>query len=206
MSKKNGTFQFIDKKIFSVIDKLKTTEAYEKFSDSTSALEENVQKVVNFSLSYILIFTPLLFPVLLYLQNSSLSKKIEVKENIRTSIVKLNAAISDVKSEIRKNTSFNKVDSKVSLQSTLSKIMRKSSIPNTSMSVISFEEGRVLGLFKEYMSEISFTDITTEMLASILKELSNSYKMKIEGIDIRRSDKGLLIGNMKLVNITEVKK
>lgn len=204
MSAKKSPFQQIDEAIFRGIDQLKTQPAYLKFQEALSKLSEQQQKVVNLSLSYLLLALPLVLVVTIFVMNSSLRSTIEEKKAIQDEIQKFNErrAESDVKG--RELIVPAPIAAQSELQGKISQLLGRVRIPTTSVNVRSFNEGRSAGDLREYSAELVFDKLSTKQFTDLIKQLEERERMRVSGLLIEnRIDQSILKGRMTLAFITQ---
>lgn len=204
MSAKKSPFQQIDEAIFRGIDQLKTQPAYLKFQEALSKLSEQQQKVVNLSLSYLLLALPLVLVVTIFVMNSSLRSTIEEKKAIKDEIQKFNErrAESDVKG--RELIVPAPIAAQSELQGKISQLLGRVRIPTTSVNVRSFNEGRSAGDLREYSAELVFDKLSTKQFTDLIKQLEERERMRVSGLLIEnRIDQSILKGRMTLAFITQ---
>jgi hypothetical protein len=81
-AKIGSLFLKLDTAIFELIDKFKTSQTYMKFSEQISALDEDVRKLINYIIMFLVIALPLIFLGIFKYSNWQLSDRVEKKQDI----------------------------------------------------------------------------------------------------------------------------
>lgn len=201
---KKAIFQQIDEALFKVIDQVKTYPAYHQFQDAISKLGEQEQKIINLTISYIIVAIPLVLVMIVFLMNNSLRSNIESKRAIQEEIQRFSdrRAISDSKG--REIVLATPIAAQSELQSKIIQVLARINVSSTSVSIRSMAEGQSAGNLKEFNAELVFDKLSTKQFNDLVKELEDRERIRINGFLIEnRIDDSVLKGRMALAFLTQ---
>lgn len=203
--KGKSLFRQIDEAIFRAVDQLKAQQAYAKFQESIGKLGEQQQKIVNLSLSYILLLLPLFAVCVLWFMNSTLRQDIAQKR----------AVISEIEQFTSGHATTNAINTQIALQAPiaaqselqvrLSQVMARAIIPASLVNLRNFEEGESAGSLRQFNAEVSFDKLSTKQFADFVKELETRERIRISALQIENDlEKSMLKGRLNLSFLTKV--
>lgn len=201
---KKAIFQKIDEALFKIIDQIKTQPAYHQFQDAISKLGEQEQKIINLTISYIIVAIPLVLVMVVFLMNNSLRSNIESKRAIQEEIQRFSdrRAISDSKG--REIILATPIAAQSELQSKIIQVLARINVSSTSVSIRSMAEGQSAGNLKEFNAELVFDKLSTKQFNDLVKELEERERIRINGFLIEnRIDDSVLKGRMALAFLTQ---
>ncbi|MBH46667.1 MAG: hypothetical protein CME71_00695 [Halobacteriovorax sp.] len=205
MSKKSP-FQQIDEALFKGVDQLKSQTPFVKFQETVAKLGDQEQKIINLSISYLLLFIPIILVLSVWLMNSSMRSTIEEKRQILSEIEKFNNRRSESDSKGRELIVLTPIAAQSELQTKITQILSRARIPGNSVNVRSFNEGSSAGELKEFNAELSFDKLSTAQFTELVKQLEERERLKISGLLIEnRIDQSILKGKLNLAFLTQQK-
>lgn len=204
MSKKS-IFKQVDEAIFKVVDQLKTQSAYQSLQEMIGKLAEREQKIVNLSLSYLLLALPILVTLIVWTMNSSLRSTIEDKRAILSEIQEFNDKRAQSDQKGRAVIVPSPIAAQSELQSKIVTLLGRINIPTTSVQVRSFNEGRNAGELKEFGAELVFDKLSSKQFFDMVQNLNERERIRVKGLLVEnRIDQSVLKGRMTLSFLTQV--
>lgn len=183
MSKK--LFHHIDENVFKGIDNIKGSPQFSQLSNSIEGLPEEVQKLVNQGLSYLLSFLPLIILFIFFLVNLSFrndnAKKIEFINNVQE-FNNLNSKISQVSRNLLGPKAY---ADQLALESTINSIQSGLNLSRDDLRVGKFESKNV-GDMSEADVQLTFRNLSTPKLAALLERFAVGEKAIIKGIFLQK--------------------
>lgn len=190
--------KILDEKIFAMIADLKNSPSYTNLNQKIVSLDAPYQKVLQFSSFALILFLPIIVGLfmlsLIYSVNSRIGHKLEIIElaDIQLSLNKNFQAFSNT---IIATDSINTEDD---LRSALA---GNPALAGTSakISYKDFNQSPLIGNYKDSQLTISFSEVSTPDLASVLSFFLEQYKARIVKANLNRStQKKLLQGEIAL--------
>ncbi len=203
MNKKSPFYQ-LDEALFKLVDQLKGQAFYGQFQAVIGKLSDQQQKLVNLSMSYFLLFIPILMLIIVWAMNSSLRSTIEDKNGILEEISTFNSKRIESDNKGREIILSSPISVQSELQSRVANMLSRVRIPSTSVTVTGFQEGRSAGQLKSYDAILNFDKLSTEQFSELVKNLEERERMKISGLRIEnRIDQSILKGNINLLFVSQ---
>tara|TARA_R110000868_G_scaffold344395_2_gene605394 strand:- start:1491 stop:2108 length:618 start_codon:yes stop_codon:yes gene_type:complete len=205
MSKKSP-FQQIDEALFKGVDQLKSQTPFVKFQEAVAKLGDQEQKIVNLSISYLILFIPIILVLSVWVMNSSTRSTIEEKRAILSEIEKFNNRRMESDSKGKDLVVLTPIAAQSELQTKITQILSRARIPTTAVNVRSFNESSSAGDLKEYTAEVNFDKLSTAQFTELVKQLEERERLKISALLVEnRIDKSILKGKLTLAFLTQQK-
>lgn len=194
-------FRFIDEKIFKLTDQLKGSTAFQQAMSPIDSLSDDLQGIINKSISILVPVIPCLIFFSLLASNLSL----RVQQSQKNDLIELVNNIKEQKGEVlaaeRLLLSSKPVTGQSDFQAILASAADKNQINSSQVKIISFTQEAV-GTLSRSQVKINFENFSTRDLSRFLKQLAKFEKVKINGIDVRKF-KETLKGKLDLIHYSK---
>lgn len=200
---KKSPFQQLDEALFKLVDQFKNQAFYGQFQSVIGKLSDQQQKIANLTMSYLLLFIPVLLLMVVWLMNSSLRSNIENKNEILSQIELFNSKRIESDNKGREIVLQAPISAQSELQTRIANVLGRIRIPTSFVSVTSFQEGKSAGSLKSYDAAINFDKLSTEQFTELVKNLEERERIKVSGMRIEnRIDQSILKGKINLLFVS----
>ena len=200
---KKSPFQQLDEALFKLVDQLKNQAFYGQFQSVVGKLTDQQQKIANLTMSYLLLFIPVLLLMVVWLMNSSLRSNIENKNEILSQIELFNSKRIESDNKGREIVLQAPISAQSELQTRIANVLGRIRIPTSIVTVTSFQEGKAAGSLKSHDAAISFDKLSTEQFTELVKNLEERERIKVSGMRIEnRIDQSILKGKINLLFVS----
>lgn len=200
---KKSPFQQIDEALFKVVDQLKNQAFYSQFQAVIGKLSDQQQKAVNLTMSYLLLFIPVLLLLAVWVMNSSLRSNIAYKNEILNEIDLFNNKRVESDNKGREIVLQSPILAQSELQTRIANVLGRIRVPTSAVTVTSFQEGKVAGSLKSYDAVINFDKLSTDQFTELVQNLEERERIKVSGMRIEnRIDQSILKGKINLLFVS----
>ena len=193
-------FKKIDKFLFNQMDTVKTHPEYLKVMEKLSSLDDQLKVIINQSISFFIIFAPVILVLVLFFQNSSLKAHKEAKFDI----LSLSRYIIDQNQELERANSqlstISAIGDQDAFNASFQSALRTEGVDASKFKVDDFEVLKTGSRIQKIESFVSFTNINLRTFTDTLKALEKRLKARFKEFEVTRSKKGdTLSGNFSLL-------
>ncbi len=181
-------FNKIDTFIFSKLEQVQGANAYNQYRNFLKDhLDENIQKMINISLTFLLIFLPVIITIGFLVVNTGQKSELQRFQDINQSISSITNKSSALAKTRTRLGQVAALSTKEKLRQKIQATLHKYNAASTKIDSISFKLSSTKQLQKVTAS-ISLKNISTEGMLNFSKELINRYKMAFKTINIKRNN------------------
>ncbi|MGK0367663.1 MAG: hypothetical protein ACI9QD_000801 [Thermoproteota archaeon] len=191
----------VDELIFTQIDEMKAHTNYTKVQETIAMIEEEYKEPAKMVGTLFFLSIPLIVISMFYFSNSKIKKEIEIRKDL----LKISGEIlgneklilTAAKGAIATTgiTNFSKFNNKIT------GVITRSRVDLSKVQVSNFKSKAIVEGIIKSEGMIKLQNITTQELATILKTLVQTNKMKIASLDFKRGRiKKLISGTMTVVH------
>lgn len=182
-------FNKVDTFIFQKVEVIQGSNIYNQYKHFLKDnLDENVQKVLNTSVTITFIFLPIILVAIMLIMNSSQTTELDKFQKINASI---NSIVNKTSELNRMKNSFSRVSSlntKAKFRSKVSSVLQKYNASSAKITTIEYHITDTTKLQK-VSTILGIKHLSTEGLLNISKEFINRYKMSLKDIKVKRNTK-----------------
>lgn len=192
----------VDDFIFENVDKIKSHDTYQEYSEIFNNLEEKPQMIAKIFMVFTIFFIPGLFLFIFSSLNGSIEASIEAKSEILKTAEKITSQKRQIINLSRTHLG-NMISNKNMLETKLKSNLGSLNIEPTKIQITNFDSFEEDGLNKT-SAEIKFKELSNLNLFSFLKLVSVRTKMRIEEIEIKKNKQSdLLEGFIKALHFSK---
>jgi hypothetical protein len=190
--------KILDEKIFALVADLKNSSAYIELNQKLVSLDDPIQKSIQFSSFALVLLFPIIILIIMtttiYNTNERISQKNEILQ-----LADLQLALSkQLQSFSNTVISESTLNSEEDLKANFSSNPMLSSAASK-ISYKDFNQTPLIGNYKDSQVTLSFNELSTPDLVSILNAILSQYKARITKASLNRSaQKKLLQGEISL--------
>lgn len=196
----------MDQKIFNQVDRLISDSNYQKVIDRINLLDESVARVVVRSLLIAIPVLPLVFVFVLFLFNSSLKDEIAIKSDIKNEIDHYFERESEIQNAAARVLSTSNIQTESDLLSKLKTALSLRNISTDKISLSDFVISNSAGITRS-VANLTFKEMNISEFSLLTKEILQTERMKINGLDVSRDNNSkLLSGRMGVIHFGRAEK
>lgn len=192
----NRILKIIDRAIFKKIDQIRTHPSYQKILENLSNIPEELQGLVNYIITFVIIISPLSVIVFMFFQVNHLESDLTTKSQILELTQKIINKSDEVKKASRMLIAPRSIEKKADMVRLVSAVATGVGIPSAQLRVQNFESTQSSPNIVEAKTSIVFNNLTLKAFASLIQEMENKQKMRISGLEIQKNQ------NLKFLNGT----
>lgn len=194
--------QPLDELIFENIEKLKSNDKYQEFSENFNNLDEKAQLVGKGLMLAAVFFIPLLILLIFSSLNSSLENDLQAKEDILKTAQKILTQKGEIRSLSMKHLG-QPITTQQRMETKIKSRIGTLSIEPTKIQVRDFDSFEEDGLNKA-SAKVTFKDLSNLNLYSFLKLITITNKMRVEEVEIKKNKQSnLLEGHLKVLHFSQ---
>lgn len=202
MSKGSSFFSQIDEFIFHKLDYLKNEGIFQKINDLLSALEEQQKKTALQIITFLFLFFPFVFVVVLWWGNSQIKKSLEIKTQILEQISFFDGNKNSFNTLSAKTLSPNLIVNKNELDNKIRNILSQNGIDQHKVTLNNFHQISSSSNIEKIEAEVSFTDFGTSDFSNFIRSLLDSERFKILQVKLEKNvETNLLMGTLSLLHL-----
>ncbi|MCY4524275.1 MAG: hypothetical protein OXB84_06015 [Halobacteriovoraceae bacterium] len=205
MNKIFKLYRNIDEFLFKQIDRFKNSNYFQKYIDEISKLEEHHQRKINQALIFLLLCSPILMVLFLFLGNYSIKSELATKRDIIDLVNDIQSNKAKLSSLGRNLISQYKIKSMQDLQNRLQVILENMQINLENMQVDNFKSFSPISGISQTQADLEFKNFSMNELVDFLTELMTENKAKISSIDIKKH-KNTLSGKIHIIQYEKTTK
>jgi hypothetical protein len=206
MSNNSSIFQKIDEFVFGQIESLITNTNFQQFLDQFSSLEENVQKVLNYIFSVLIVIIPLIIVIGLEIYHFTLSSKMNIKWNIYSQLKEVSIQSKRLFAAEKKVIGPRKIPNRDKLNQILIRILKSNSIKTDNVTVSQVQVSNFLRSMTKLSATLKFKGLSTTNLTDLLKDFLTKEKFIIPKLVINKNLKTeFLDGEIKILHHSKEK-
>lgn len=196
----------MDQRIFTQVDRLISDSNYQKLIDRINLLDESVARLVTRSLLITIPIIPLIFVFVIFLFNSSLKSEIAIKNSIKNEIDHYFERESEIQNAAVRVLSTSKIQTESDLLSKLRTALSLRNIPTDKVSLSDFVMSNSAGITRS-IANLNFKEMNISEFSLLTKEILQTERMKINGLDVSRDNNSkLLSGRMSVIHFGRAEK
>lgn len=202
MSERTSIFKKMDAAIFELVNKYKASNVYAQISEQLSTLPEDQQKIIGQITNIFLIVFPAFLVLFFLAGNISKQADLEVKKSILKSV----DTFLYNKNRVEQLTNSIVSPFKITDENTLkNRFTRLVAIPTQSekpsIEIAEFNQEDLNDSFIKTNAIIEFSNLSSQILENLLKEILITSKLKVSSINIKKNEENSFIeGNIEIVH------
>jgi hypothetical protein len=198
-------FKAVDELMFKLVDEFLALAPVRKIQDELEALPEQQQKIINKILCFIFILLPFIFVISMFFTNQSIRNTNQVRSEVLQYFV-LNSSQSSQLGSIGQGLIGPTIlDSSESFQQIVRSIQSSRSINSNSVNISHFENFPVGSELQQSIIGLSFSELTTQDLTTLISDLIQRQRVKIKAVEIEKNQTtSFLQGSLEIISFSRV--
>ncbi len=194
MKSDKSFFKLIDDKIIQWMDIIKTNVYYENFISYINTLNDIQRTIIIRIISIVILFIPIVPLLIIILSSISDKTDINIRKKIKEEIIKYTEKKKNIEMMLRDASPNYLVNNKNELEKKIKNILKILNIPERNITINKFNLTSSSPSYNKVFSEISYFNMSTKDLASLLGRINLREKIRINQITINRNNNNTLNG------------
>ncbi|MCP4913142.1 MAG: hypothetical protein GY909_08480 [Oligoflexia bacterium] len=194
-------FKKLDEFLFKQMDTLRDNSNYKQVLSKLELLPEEAQKAINYGVSLLLIFTPVIVMLVILIGNFSIKRDLSVRQDIK-------AAINNITNQKRSIQSLGAniiapfpLENKSDLDRRLSTAIRTFGLSTSKLSGVKLEVENESGGLVQSLAKVRINDVSSAEFGSLLRALVINEKMKVKSFSLNKNPKkNSIFGDIDLIH------
>lgn len=179
--------------LFQKLDELKQQPGYSKSVEFYGNLEEDQQRIAKWALLSMTALIPLIFVMIFWIQNSSLSTDLESRIELVDTMQEIITQNSEAGGLSLSLAASSPISSESEMQSRLSTALSRSAIDLSKIRISNFSMENVSDTLVRAESDVKFEGLSTDQLMGLFTFMIQNEKFKISSVEITRSTQSNLL-------------
>lgn len=194
-------FKKLDEFLFKQMDTLRDNANYKQALGKLELLPEEAQKAINYGVSLLLIFTPVIVMLVILIGNFNIKRDLNVRQDIK-------AAINNITNQKRSIQSLGSniiapfpLENKSDLDRRLSTAVRTFGLSSSKLSGVKLEVENESGGLVQSLAKVRINNVSSSEFGSLLRALVINEKMKVKSFNLNKNPKkNSIFGEIDLIH------
>jgi len=193
MENSSSVFKKIDEFVFGQVENFKNTPTYQQFIDQFSGQDDFLQKNENHIFAILVVLIPLILIAIIEIQNFQLSKTLDIKRDIYTSLGETSIQSKRISLIEKKILGPRQITSQSELQGILNQIIKSVGITGDKIKISQVTTAKFLANVGRLSATIKFNGFSTPNFTNLLKALISKEKMVVPKLLVKRNKSSELL-------------
>jgi hypothetical protein len=201
--KLQSIFKPVDELMFKFIDEIFALSFVRKLSEDLQTLPEDQQKIINQSLTFLILLVPFLIVFVLYLGNRDIRKTVDYKEQVLTMAQENQARRNELQFYGQGLLSGTDIPDQTAFQSLVNDIVRSRSLNPSNVNLTHFEQSAAGTSLVQSTAGLSFSELTTQDLTNLMLDLVSRHRVRFQALEIEKNQASkFLQGSFELLHFS----
>lgn len=205
MTKIGSVFKSIDEAIFKAVEEVKGQPQIQKLIDEVKALPEEQQKIINHSLSILVILTPIFLTLFFFWQNAVQRSNIETRQLILQEVAENSKKKNQLELTGRNIIGPGEINELSDLQRLVRSALSSRGVTADSVTVTDFYQSSAGEGLTQTSATLNFSALSTQDLTSLFQDLIQRQKVKISALQVEKKEQNnLLDGSFEIYHFSKL--